>query len=431
MSHVTGDMASDLSKRGTFIADSHSFLMKYGAQAIHNPYDEKNNPKGIVSMGMAENKLMEDILFERLSQPDMHGMSRDMLYYFKFSGTRDFRVSLANFITERFGTTRSVEPDNVMVVNGCGSALEQVASAVADPGEYLLCPSPYYSMVKFDCNIRGQVDCFDIPLTSQQENGKVRPFQLTLEDVEKAYQDATGQGLVVKGIFLLNPSNPTGDVYSPELLMDILLFAKRHQLHVIADEIYALSVFDSETQFCSVLALPNLPDPDKTHVLWGFSKDFALSGFRCGTIISSNKKLKTFIDNIAYYQCTPVLLQNMMRIMISDKKWLDSTYFPMNRQRMREMFTFVTNELEDLGIKCHPSKAAFFVWANFSPFMSEKTREEEMQLFQKLFAAGVYIIPGTELFCVDPGWFRVLFSLQKPYLQEGLKRLRSVLVRGI
>ncbi|XP_013398602.1 probable inactive 1-aminocyclopropane-1-carboxylate synthase-like protein 2 isoform X2 [Lingula anatina] len=357
----------------------------------------------------------------------MHVVTPDMLYYFNYIGEKSFRNAIAEFITERFHTRKPVDPDDVLVINGCGTALEQLPAAVADPGDFFLCPSPVYSSVHANAELRMKVKCFDVPLKSKASDAAIRPFQLTLAQIEGSYNEAIKLGLKVKGIFLINPCNPTGEICSRDLLTEILNFAKSRCLHVIVDEIYALSVFDSEARFHSVLSLPDLPDPQRTHVLWGFSKDFSLSGFRCGVVVTQNVHIKAHLNNVAYYQCTPPILQNMLRIMLSDKEWLDRTYFPTKLKLTREGFASAVKELSDVGVKCHPSQAAFFLWADFSAFLSSSDRDGEMELFQRFLSAGVYVVPGTSMFCTEPGWFRITFTLPKPYFQEGLRRIKTIL----
>ncbi|KAK3083172.1 hypothetical protein FSP39_015704 [Pinctada imbricata] len=79
------------------------------------------------------------------------------------------------------------------------------------------------------------------------------------------------QGKIVRGVVISNPDNPTGRVYTKAEIMDVLEMCAKHQLHVVMDEIYALSVF-GDVVFESVLSFPDIPDPKRTHFLWSVSK---------------------------------------------------------------------------------------------------------------------------------------------------------------
>jgi aspartate/methionine/tyrosine aminotransferase len=81
---------------------------------------------------------------------------------------------------------------------------------------------------------------------------------------------------------LTNPGNPTGKVIPAPLMKEILAWANQKEMHVVIDEIYAISVFAEESSFKSVYSFDSLPNPQKTHIVWGISKDFSLNGLRMG-----------------------------------------------------------------------------------------------------------------------------------------------------
>ena len=113
--------------------------------------------------------------------------------------------------------------------------------------------------------------------TLRLDGGATKPFELTIRKVKIAHKLAMQRGKKIAGLILCNPNNPLGTIYSKELLMDILIFAKEEGLHVILDEVYALSLHE-DVPFHSVASLNNLPSPMTTHFLWSCSKDLALAG---------------------------------------------------------------------------------------------------------------------------------------------------------
>merc|ERR1719350_491095 len=111
-------------------------------------------------------------------------------------------------------------------------------------------------------------------------------YTLTADLLDKEILRRREEGGRVKAFLYCNPSNPLGVVYPRHLTLQLMRVCHRHGIHFISDEIYALSIFDSEEKFNSVLSIPigEVPDPARTHVLWGLSKDFGLAGFRTGFI---------------------------------------------------------------------------------------------------------------------------------------------------
>ena len=155
----------------------------------------------------------------------------------------------------------------------------------------------------------------------------------------------------MKGIVVVNPHNPTGDILPAQIIKDILAFADRHNLHVIMDEIYGLSVYAENAKLTSVLSIEEIPRPEMTHFIWSFSKDLGLAGFRCGILHTWNKE---FIKSIRYIirMCSvTALVQAKLNVLLSDSDWLDNVFFPESIKRLREAYTYCTNELQQMNCK--------------------------------------------------------------------------------
>ncbi|XP_070553687.1 probable inactive 1-aminocyclopropane-1-carboxylate synthase-like protein 2 [Ptychodera flava] len=227
----------------------------------------------------------------------------------------------------------------------------------------------------------------------------------------------------------MNPHNPLGDIYSKQLMKECLQFAKRHKLHVIMDEIYMLSMFDEETKFTSVLSLDDLPDPDMTHFIWGFSKDFSMSGLRCGAIYSWNKQVVAALGGVAYWFAVPTAMQFTLDRMLSDEEWVGQTYLPTNRKRLRDSYDVMSKGLTKLGIPHLVRSAGLYIWADFREFVSPLTFEAELEMFHELIDAGVYIPAGQCFYCQEPGWFRIIFALPNHIQQLVLQRIDKVIAK--
>jgi 1-aminocyclopropane-1-carboxylate synthase len=120
-------------------------------------------------------------------------------------------------------------------------------------------------------------------------------FTVSVEALGAAYEHSLLQGSVPRMLLLLHPSNPLGTALSQTQLHDIFHWALDHGLHVVVDEIYAFSVFDNSTPFVSAAKAAETVEHELStthiHILWGFSKDWCMSGFRTGILYSQNTQL--------------------------------------------------------------------------------------------------------------------------------------------
>ncbi|XP_077980128.1 1-aminocyclopropane-1-carboxylate synthase-like protein 1 [Glandiceps talaboti] len=417
-----------LSQRGQKIAKSAIILDIGFALYQNNKYHQEDNPQGIVNAGTAENVISADLVAARLAKiKTPFENNTDILRYQPFTGLSEFRNTVSSFLTKHAKARQPLDPDNLVILNGCGSCISSLATVLCDAGDAWLIPTPYYTAILSDTGRIPQVQLVHADLTGEMSDGIQEPFQLTVKILEDSLQQAKDKGINVRALFLMNPNNPLGTVYSGELLRDCLNFAHRHQLHIIVDEIYMLSIFEEDTQFISVLSLEDLPDPERTHFIWGFSKDFSMSGLRCGALYSWNKEVVSAMSNISYFFSTPTSLQMLLNSMLLDEEWLTKTYLPTNSQRLKECHTFLSEGLAKLGLTYIVGSGGLYIWVNFTNYISPLTFDAELTLFHDFIAGGVYLPPGQGFFCCEPGWFRIIFALPKDQLQQVLKRIGDVI----
>uniref|UniRef100_A0A8C9EP10 1-aminocyclopropane-1-carboxylate synthase-like protein 1 n=1 Tax=Pavo cristatus TaxID=9049 RepID=A0A8C9EP10_PAVCR len=403
-----------------------------GYKAYHaDKYDEDTNPNGIINFGTSENKLCFDLmskrLKEQLTQTDMNLMEPLLLQYPDWKGHMFLREEVARFLTYYCKAPAPLKAENVIVLNGCGSLFSALATVLCDPGEAVLIATPFYGGITQSVFLYGNVKLVYAYLDSKITGTSTRPFQLTVEKLEKALQDALAEGVTVRALILLNPQNPLGDIYSLSELRDYLEFAKRHELHVIVDEIYMLSVFDESATFHSVLGMDRLPDPQRTHVMWGISKDFAVSGIRFGTLYTENQDVANAVASLCYFHgvCGPV--QHKVAQLLRDREWINQVYLRANHARLKAAHTYVTDELKTLGVPFLNRNAGFFVWIDFRKYLRTGTFEEEMLLWRRFLDNKVLLSCGKAFECSEPGWFRIIFADKTHRLQLGMQRIRKVL----
>ncbi|XP_069077900.1 1-aminocyclopropane-1-carboxylate synthase-like protein 1 isoform X1 [Pleurodeles waltl] len=399
-----------------------------GYNAYHiDKYDEDKNPNGIINFGTSENKLCFDLMSKRLTQSDMNHIEPPLLQYPDWKGHMFVREEVARFLTYYCKTPAPLNAENVVVLNGCGSLFSSLASVLCDPGDAVLIGTPFYGGITQSIFLYSSVKLFYVHLDSKISGTASRPFQLTVQKLEKAFLKAKSEGTIVKALFLINPHNPLGDVYSLAEMKEFLEFAKRHELHVVVDEIYMLSVFEDSEVFQSVLSIDKLPDPMRTHVMWGIGKDFAVSGIRFGTLYSQNQDVCNGVASLCYFHgvCGPT--QYKIAQLLRDRDWINQVFLRTNHARLRAAKAYVTEELEALGVPFLNCNAGFFVWIDFRKYLRTGTFEEEVMLWRRFLDNKVLLSCGKAFECCEPGWFRIIFADKTHRLQLGMQRIRKVL----
>ncbi|KAJ8416997.1 hypothetical protein AAFF_G00282240 [Aldrovandia affinis] len=421
-----------LSSRGNRLLNC-SGILHEGYMLYHaNQYDITSNPDGIVNLGTSENKLCNDLLSKRLLQADMLSVDPAHLEYPDWKGHRFLRDEVASFLTQYCNSPSPLKGENVLVMNGCGSFFSTIAAVICDPGDAILIPTPFYGVIKEDVGLYSGVRLVHTHLDCQSSGNDVRPFQLTVGKLETAMEQAKAEGVSVRALILVNPHNPLGEIYSAQEMTAFLEFAKRHELHAIVDEVYMLSVFGESASFCSVLSLSRLPDAQRTHVLWGISKDFGAAGLRVGTLYSQNKAFVAAVGRLGYFHGIPGTTQHQIAQLLRDRDWINGEFLPQNRARILAAHRYVTTGLQDLGIPYLHRPAGFYIWADFRKVLSEQSFPAETKLWKCFLKHGVLVTSGEAFSCCVPGWFRIIFTDCEQRLQQGMQRLRKALaeVRG-
>ncbi|XP_054998247.1 1-aminocyclopropane-1-carboxylate synthase-like protein 1 [Sorex araneus] len=426
-SAASSSPGSPLSSRGRTIKwfwDS----AEEGYRTYHmDEYDEEKNPGGVINLGTSENKLCFDLLSRRLTQSDMLRVEPALLQYPDWRGHLFLREEVARFLSYYCKSPKPLKAENVVVLNGCASLFSALATVLCEVGDAFLIPAPYYGAITQHVSLYGSVRLVCAYLDSQGTGPDTRPFQLTVEKLEETLLGAQAEGVRVRGLILIHPQNPLGDVYTPEELCEFLEFAKRHALHVMVDEVYMLSVFQPARGYRSVLSLERLPDPQRTHVMWATSKDFGMSGLRFGTLYTENQDVATAVASLCRYHGLSGLLQYQMARLLGDRDWINHVYLPENHARLQAAHSLVSAELGALGVPFLSRGAGFFIWVDLRKYLPEGTFEEEARLWRRFLDHKVLLSPGRAFACVEPGWFRVVFSDQAHRLRLGMQRFRRVL----
>uniref|UniRef100_A0A8C9EYZ0 Aminotransferase class I/classII large domain-containing protein n=1 Tax=Pavo cristatus TaxID=9049 RepID=A0A8C9EYZ0_PAVCR len=372
-----------LSARGARIASGVPGLLDEGfALYVADPFDRERNPEGIVNLGTSENRLCFDLIEERVS-------------------VAACRLLCCFLISKRPGNNLAWRKSPI----GLLTVLTAFTRMHVTPGLiFMLVYNRYNSVIS-----KGQ-------LSMEGNSCCILQLQFGVTAVSHCWF-LFFQGIRVRVLVLINPNNPLGDIYPAQLLKECLEFAHRHELHVIMDEIYMLSVYDDIT-FTSVLSLDSLPDPERTHFMWGFSKDFGMSGIRVGVLYTRNHEIQKAVNQLAVFHSCPGPVQHVLTQFLKDRDWLDNVFFPTNKKRLKEAQNLLVDGLADIGIPVLKSSGGLYVWADFRKFLKSQTFEAELELWQKLLDKKLLISPGKAFYCYEPGWFRLVFSdsVDKIYL---------------
>ena len=381
-----------------------------------NRYDKDTNPDGYIGLCVAENKLVSNLVANRLNEIPM--VPPSVLGYDSMTGSVRFREQLGRFMGRKF-LGRDFPPHQISVLAGAGSVLEILFHVLADPGDGVLVPTPSYAGFWMDLEMRDELKI--VPVHCASEDG----FRLTPERLDRAITEA---GRPVKVLLFTTPNNPLGTVYTADEIEEILTWAEDRGLHVVFDEIYALSVFGKMPFTSCASVLPTLGE--HVHIVWAFSKDFGASGLRCGVLVSENRAVNAAVDAFAYWACCSGHTQYLLGKMISDEAWVDG-YITTMGDGLRNANRRLTELLDDGGVAYVPAEAGVFTVLDLRSCLTEQTWEAERALWLRIFdEAKVNLTPGAACHNGEPGFMRLCYAGQATATMEiGVERLVKTLAR--
>ncbi|CAI9782608.1 unnamed protein product [Fraxinus pennsylvanica] len=398
-----------------------------------DPYDELSNPSGVIQMGLAENQVSFDLLekyLEKHSEATNWGNRtsgfRDNALFQDYHGLQSFRKAMACFMEQIRGGRAKFNHDRVVITAGATAANELLTFILADPGDALLIPTPYYP--GFDRDLRWRTGVKIVPVHCDSSNN----FEITPQALEAAYKEAESMNIKVKGVLITNPSNPLGATVKRSTLEEIFEFVTRKNIHLISDEIYSGSTFsgDEFVSVAEVLEARNYKDSERVHIVYSLSKDLGLPGFRVGTIYSYNDKVVTTARRMSSFTLISSQTQQLLASMLSDMTFTEN-YIKTNRERLKKRYQMIIEGLRNSGIECLKGNAGLFCWMNLSPLLEEPTKESELTLWKSMLQeVKLNISPGSSCHCSDPGWFRVCFAnISEQTLQVALTRIHDFMDR--
>lgn len=398
-----------------------------------DPFDEVANPNGIIQLGLSENRLCLDLIEEWLSENltgAMIGHGGDKRHlgiggitgYQPHDGVTELKEAMAGFMSQVMGGEISFDPSRIVLTAGATPAIEILCYCLADPGDAFLVPTPYYPGFDRDMTWRTGVELIPVHCHSADN------FILSIAALQQAFNQARKRGQRVQGILISNPSNPVGNLLPQKTLHDILDFARKKNIHIISDEIFAGSIHGNEEFFslAKILDAENF-DKSRAHILYGLSKDLSLAGFRVGVIYSYNDDVLAAAKKLTRFSSVSAPTQRLLISLLSDTSFI-GRYLETNRKRIRKMYDIFVSGLKEIGVKYVDSSGGLYCWVDMSGLMHSHSVKEELELWDKLLnVAKVNATPGSACHSIEPGWFRCCFTtLSEGNIRIAIERIRKV-----
>jgi len=382
---------------------------------VEDSFDPEARPGGYIPLCIAENARRTDDLLARLHRYVPEVTTR-CLGYDAMVGNATFREHLAAYLGRAF-LGRTFAPEQLVVLAGAGTILEQLFFALGDPGDAVLVPTPSYAGFWADLETRD--DLLIQPVHRREEDG----FALTIESLERAYDTCSRP---VKALLFTNPDNPLGRVASEETVRAVYDWAVGKGIHVVFDEIYALTTF-GERPFRSIASMRDSLG-EHAHIVWAFSKDFGASGLRCGVLVSENEAVVKAVDQLAYWGATSGHSQQLLSAFVNDADAVDGFVSAM-RDDLRQTYGRLTKKLDAAGLRYLPADAGFFLLCDLRDRLEAPTFDAESALWQRLLdEANVNLTPGRACRIPEPGYFRLCYAgIDDQALDIALERLGRVL----
>lgn len=293
------------------------------------PFDEKLHPDGLIDITSSVNALMLKDLEKYMKakipvdfKTGMHTphireeqyiltLPHPALPYGATAGSDGLLKAVAGFINHHFHPSAPILPSHVLVTNGVTPLLDFLPFAICDPGDGIMYTTPVYGMFPHDMNSRNDIQIIPVTCPDGFDQFKASNASTLIAMFDSELQRAKERGIMTKCVLICNPCNPLGRAYSRETLVALARWCAREGLHLVSDEIYAMSVFPSRDGeldgFTSVLSIAEQAciDGRNIHVLYGASKDFGLGGLRLGFLVTRNENLKEAVRRL--WLCYPFL----------------------------------------------------------------------------------------------------------------------------
>jgi aminotransferase len=368
---------------------------------IRKFFDLLASMNGVISLGVGEPDYATPW---HISEAAVKSLEKGYTMYTSNSGMPELRQETARCLQERYGIQYNPFGE-ILITVGVSEALDLTMRAILDPGDEVIMPDPHY--VAYDsCVILAGGRPVMVP-TGEKDN-----FEINANDVEARITKKT------KAILIGYPANPTGAVMGREKLLALADVARRHELMVVSDEIYARLVYGVEhTCFAG---LPGVKD--NTVLLGGFSKAYAMTGWRIGyaaapgDIIAAMTKIHQYTIMSAPTMAQVAAIEALRTGESSVQEMVDD----YNRRRL-----LIVRGLCEIGLDCFEPKGAFYAFPSIA--VTGMTSEEFSE--KLLIEEKVAVVPGSAFGECGEGYVRCCYATSLAEIEEALTRMRRFVAK--
>jgi aspartate/methionine/tyrosine aminotransferase len=353
-----------------------------------------------------------DIVHLEIGEPDFDtpqniidaakkAMSEGYTHYGPSAGMPDVRQTMADFVATDRGV--SVSPDQIVVTPGAKPIIFFTAMALLDPGDEVIYPNPGFPIYESMINYMGATG---VPLRLREEQG----FAFDPDELASLVTDRT------KLVIINSPQNPTGGMLPPEVLERLAGLAVERDFYVLADEIYSQIIYDGEHK--SIYAYDGMPE--RTIVLEGHSKSYAMTGWRLGygvfpaEMATAVARLQT---NSTSCTCSFTQIAGMEAL----RGPQDSVRAMVEEFRARrDLIVDGLNAID--GFSCHKPRGAFYVFPNITGTGRTSKQLENLLMDE----AGVAVLSGTSFGEYGEGYIRLSYANSQDNIRKALERIAGV-----
>lgn len=370
---------------------------------IRRFFDLVANTRGVISLGVGEPDFVTPW---HIREACVHSLEKGYTMYTSNHGLPELRRAIADYLRERFGLDYDFQKQ-IMVTIGASEAVDLALRTVINPGDEVLIPEPCYVAYQPVTILAGGVP---VTVPTDMADG----FALTAPQLEEYITPRT------KVLMLCFPNNPTGAVLSRDSMQAIAALVKKYNLLVISDEIYSELRYDGPP--LSFAAIPGMQE--RTILINGFSKAFAMTGWRVGYVAAHPDFLAQMVKIHQYtILCAPVMCQmaalEALRYGRHDTEHMLEEY----NQRRR----LVVRRLWDMGLECFEPKGAFYVFPSIRVTGLSSTEFAEELLKEEKVA----VVPGPAFGASAEGFIRCSYATSIVELTEAMNRMERFVSRRL
>lgn len=366
-----------------------------GASGIRKFFDIVSQIEDVISLGVGEPDFATPW---RIREACIYSLEKGYTTYTSNYGLLELRELLSAHIEEKYGVR--YDPTNqILVTVGVSEGIDLALRATLEPGDEVIVPEPCFPSYKPCVMFAGGVP---VPIAT----GPGTAFTPTAEQIESAVTPKT------RAIMLCFPNNPTGAVMARSALQEIVNIANQHDLYIISDEIYDKLIYGVEHTCIASLDRAY----DRTIYLSGFSKAFAMTGWRIGYAAANPEVLEAMMKIHQYVlMCAPITAQ-MAAIEALKNGEGDTQDMARQYDRRRRL---IVSSLNNMGLKCFEPKGAFYAFPCIeSTGLSSDEFAERLLLDEK-----VAVVPGNAFGECGEGYIRCSYATSLHNIQQAMQHM--------